>query len=523
MRTPIKTPNVRTQPDEFWIESRVNQGMITTIDPADIPNSALRNVLNANIRFDKTSRRSGHIHFTPNEPDANRVLKLATLADNQGNSYTFRVSPVGIHELSGVNWTILTGALSGGVNDRIQTVVFNNGMYLSNNGADFIQKINPTGLSYARAGNAPKYRFITGFADRLVAANRTDGGSYSVEVGWSAQGNADEWDSATDETAGSTPLSESPSDFADPITGIFGFSNSLVIIRSRSIWLASRNPVGSNPFNFYNAVPGIGTQSPYSVAVFEQGICFLDLRTGHVWSYTIGGSPDNIGLQVENEIIKSIDDPATVFSSYNPIDNEYILCTPVPNTTLVKAWTYNFRNKSWSYAEIDGICSVDDADISTGYTSIDDLIGTIDQQSVTIDELSPAAKIRPTRTFGKTDGNIIQADANATTDDNNAYTTVLDFKRFEFEDDEAVVHEIRIDFSSVGAFRYTLSIDKDGKGLIDARSNVIVPGDDGRTRIIRHLKQYRCRQFTFRLAIDDGPFQLLKYAIRVTRGGDAKQ
>lgn len=516
-----------------FVEARINQGMITNIDAADIPTAAMQRVLNARVRFDKTLRRSGHVLFRSQltdastvvtKPDSSRVLKVATLKDNQGNAYTFRFSPAAVHVLDTGVWTdvpAVATAISGGAHDRFRTVVINNQFVFSNNGVDYVQVLDPVTPDYDRLGNAPKYRYVTGFANRVIGANRTDGGSYAVELGWSANGLITEWDGATDVSAGATPLTESPSDFADHITGVFGLTNALVIPRERSIWLATRNPVATQPFNFYNAVPGIGCNAPYSAAPFERGLCWFDPRTGTVWVYEIGSTPESIGRPVDNELVKNIDDPAHVFGSYNPVENEYIVFVPVVGTNIVKAWTFNFRTKSWSYDEIADICCADDPDVSAGYVAIDDLVGTIDQQTVTIDELSPTNAVQPCRILGRTDGEILQESLAVSDDAGVDYVTEIESKIFQQDEEDIVVAEVRVELIADEECELSLYINKNDTTYQLLRTSTI--DVLGRTVLFKFKKQFRARQFSFKLTGTGGKFSLVKYEVHAFMSGESKR
>lgn len=519
-------PSARGLENQKFVESRINGGMITSIDAADIATGQLVLAKNARVRYDRTSRRNGHELLTPVKPNSLRVLKIATLKDNTGIAYTYRFTPTTLHRLNTPVWTVLTGALAGGNNDRIRTVVINNQFVFSNNGANKPKLINASLDTFADLGNVPQYKYITGFFGRVVGANAVDAtGGQGVDIGWSGFNNIAEWNNAVDVSAGRSPLVDSPSDFGDHISGIFGLTNSLVVLRERSLWLGTRQPQINNPFNFYNAAPGIGCNSPYSAVPFEKGLIWYDHRTSTVWVYSLGGDFEPIGRPVDNELTRGINDPAEVFASYNPIDNEYIVCVPAVGSTAIRCWTYNFRTKAWSYDEIEGIASADDADISSGYTSINDLLGTIDAQSGNIDDLSPEADIRPTRLFGKTNGDVLveSQDFAIENDAGTAYETVLISKEYEAPEEDIVVAEIRLEYMAQSEVTFELYVAKNGAafGLTPNKTwDVTILN---RTKLLRHVKQYRCRQLQWKLIANGGKFDLLKYEIHIYLSGDSKR
>lgn len=508
-----------------FVESRINGGMITSIDAADIPAGALQVAKNARVRYDKTTRRSGHSLFTPLADVPNlRTLRLATLLDNQGAGTTFRFSPLVVSRVSAGAWATLAGTgLVGGPNDRFKTVVINNRFVFANNGANVLQLIATDLLTYGNLGNAPKYKYITGFYDRVVGANRTDGGSFNVEVGWSGLGNITEWNNAVDASAGTTPLIESPDDFGDPITGLFGVSNVLVTLREHSLFIGTKNPVASNPFNFYNAVPKIGCNAPWSAASYERGVIWFDSRTSTVWLYEVGGGLEPIGKPIANEIIKNINDPLTIFGSYNPLESEYIVCIPVVGSTMVRSWTFNLATKAWTYDEIDGICSADDVDISSGYVSIDDLVGTIDDLgTVTIDSLTPVVVTKPTRAYGRVDGEVLVEDKNATLDGGVAFVTEFESKLFELPEDDMIVATVRVEVIAQQEVELDLYVQKNGGDFKVVKAGVTVD-ELNKTIVIQYNKQIRCRQLAWKVVASGGVFHLVKYEIQVYETGKSKR
>lgn len=506
-----------------WVESRVNGGMISSVDASDIPESALQLCKNARIRYDQTSRRFGHSILTPTKPSPFEILRVATLIDNQGNTYTYRFTAPAIHRRDTGLWTPLTGGtLDGTALDRYKTVVINNQFVFTNNGVNSICLIDPLTNTYAQLGNAPQYKYITGFYDRVVGANRVGGGAYNVEVGWSALApDIDEWDGAVKITAGNSPLIESPDDFGDPISGIFGISNVLVVPREHSIWIGTKNPVGSNPFSFYNAVPRIGCNAPWSAAAFEKGLIWFDQRTGTVWLYEVGGNAESLGRPIDNLIVKNIDNPQRVFGSYNPIQNEYIVCIPAVGTSLVKCWTFNFRTKAWSYDEIDNICSADDFDLAGGGIAIDDLVGTIDQLVGTIDELSPTVSVLPTRAYGLNNGDVLVEDVSLHTDGGLEYQTEFISKLFEVPEDDVIIAQARIEYQIESECVLNLYVQKNGGEFVLVKTKTVTVG--GKTQIFKYDKQIRCRQFAWKLTVDGGEFTLKKFEIHAYVTGKSKR
>lgn len=526
---PVKPQEFRPTPAEQmqkFAEARVNGGMITMIDPADIPTSAMQLVKNATVRFDRTSRRPGSVLMVPVKPDSNPVLKLAFIKKKDGTGYTLRFTPTAIH-LRGVGWTPIVGALSGTVKDRIQTAVVLDDLVFSNNGADPVQKVDLGANTFAQLGNAPPYRYITGFYNRVVGFARR--GVNEVEVGWSADGVITEWNPATNESAGSTPLLESPSDLSDFGTGIFAYSNVMILLRERSVWLATKQPIPQNPFYFSTTVPNIGCDTPYSAILIDDGVAWLDRRSRTVYAYAPGSPPEPIGRPIEKTIIDNVNDPLDVFSAYNPTDSELSICIPMVGSNYVQVWTYNRRTKAWARNEYYAITSMDNTDLASGGVTIDALGDVpIDELVGNIDDLSPEQVIVNTRVLGRDDGTIGQEDPEATTDAPHTdfpagapYTTQLISKAFVIPEDDIYIAQINIEYQSNRGGEFKLEYSKNGGATEDSwrLAKTVIPTILGQPRLLTWRKFVRARRFAWRLTTTSGLFETLSYEVHIYPSG----
>lgn len=513
-----------------FVEARLNNGVITMIDPADIPNGALARGKNVTVRFDRTARRFGTMLLTPTKPNANTVLGMFFFKLKNGSAYTFRVTKDDLHfRDDDSSWTEITGSgLAGSNNDRFEFVNILDTVIFANNGADNLQKLDLGAGTYAALGNAPKYRHVTGFFNRAVGAARR--GVNEVEVGWSADGDPTEWNPAVNETAGSSPILESPSDLSDYISGIFGFTNTAILLRERSIWLVTKKPSPTDPFNFYSVFPGIGCDAPNSVAVIPNGLTWLDTQTKSVWAFVPGGNPERIGAPIERDILKGLDDPANCFAGFDPIENEYTVAIKRAGSTLVTTWTYNFSTKAWTEGEYDGISSVDNVELvnSTLLSSlkIDDLIGKIDTLVGVINDLVPSGSsvsVGNVRLFGKTNGDILVEDESSDTDAGSAFETLIDSKTFSVPSDDQLVQELRIEFvqRKAGSLQILWS-DDGGKTFMLYRTVPVLQLPLDKSKIIRTFGPLQARQYTWRVKATDGAFEILSFEIIISKGGDSR-
>lgn len=515
--------DIEAPKETLFAEAQVNKGVITDIDPDDIPNGALQRGLNAFVRKDRTLRRHGGVLLTPTKPDGLTVLGLKAFITKAGSAFAYRFTRSSIFSRQASTWNEITGTGLNGTNeDRIRLVNVLDKAIFANNGADEIQLIDHNAETYAQLGNAPNYRYITGFYNRAVGAALRD--TSEVQVGWSADGVITEWDPNVNNKAGFSDILESPSDLSDPITGIFAFTNVMVLMRQQSIWQVTKQPIPTNPFYFYAAFPGIGSDCPDTIAVVPNGLAWLDIRTGTVWLYTPGTAPVPIGRPVESNIIKGVDDPRMCFGSYDGKNAEYTICIPRASSTLVTTWTYNFRTQAWAEGEYDGISSLDDISLSNagGGLTIDELVGTIDQLLGTIDELSPSSVTLNSRVFGRTDGELVLQDEIAQTDAGRAYHTEIISKSFSIPKDDVYVCALTIEFIKRGDGSIRIYQSKNGGDdwtLYRTVANDYLTLE--KRQIVNIKKPVRARKYAWKIEADDGLFDILSFQVKVQGAGES--
>lgn len=422
------------------------------------------------------------------------------------------------------------GSLIGGVHDYFQAAVILNKFVFANNGADVLQEYDVVADTYVPLGNAPKYKYITGFYNRVVGAYLNESGTNGVQLGWSGDGNATEWDPLVDESAGSTPLVESPSDLADFLSGVFGFTNVMAILRQQSIWLSTKKPIPTDPFHSYSAFPGVGCDAPYSAKITQNSLTWGDRRTGTIWSYEPGGKPVPIGRPIEKSLFAGINDEQHIFADYDSIQNEYVFCIPQASGNFVICWTYNFRSGTWDKDEREAITILSTADLSSGIMTIDQLPGTIDGLTGTIDSLSPSQPVVPTVAYGRSDGEVcLETQDDAITVDPpvagsaGTYETELLSKCFTLPTDDVYIAEIRVNLipKAIGSVR--LEASKDGGVSLSSvsKSKTFVGNQIGKSTLVRWVRQIKCRRYAWRLTASNGQFDVLDYEVHVYKGGES--
>jgi hypothetical protein len=527
-----RLPNMPEIQMAKFAEGRLNMGMITSLDPADIPNGALQLAKNATVRYDKTSRRPGGIALVPAKPNALPVMEFATIKKKDGITHTLRFTPTTIHRISGGVWLNVADAnapgeeLAGTITDRYNTAIVFNELVFANNGVNEIQKVDLTAGNFAKLGNAPKYRYICGFFNRVVGAALR--GVDETEVGWSGDGNIAEWSGLVDESAGKGPLVESPADLSDFITGLFSWTNMMIVLREKSVWAATKQPIPQFPFNFKAIIPGLGCDCPASAMNVGDGLVWYDRRTSTMYQYSLNGQLETIDDNITREISKNIDDPEKVFSGYHPKHQEYTIFLPAAGTKIVPAWTYNRRGKTWAYNEYYDVTTADDIELGSGGLTIDQLVGTIDELIGTIDELSPSVATLSTRVYGYGEGSGGEEDINRPVDpphtdhpNGYAYETELMSKVFTLPEDDIYVAEIRVEYQATIGGSFTIEYSRTGgTGLNPWRvAKVVNPNILGIPRIIKYRKMIRARRFAFRIRSAQGLFDTLSYEVHVYKAG----
>lgn len=521
VRTSMSSPQSQSSQLTLLAASRVNQGMITTIDPADIPEESLVLALNSRSRFDKTLWRSGTINFGTTPPDSNAILAIYNVREFSGFNRVLRFTKNSISE-DPAGWTDIPGnpaPLTGSDSDRFNIVTAFNQVAFTNNGHDLPQIIDFTVPEYKPLGNAIRHKYMTAFANRIVLANCTESGSEDpIRLSWSADGFIDEYDPLVDESAGFGDLVESPGDLSDFITGVFGFTNVCVVLRQRSIWIGVKQPSATEPFNFQCAVPGKGCGCPSSATIIPGGLVFADNRTQEVYFYQAGQEPLKIATQIKKDIFSAVSDPALVFGSYDARNDEYSLAIPLVGTMTVKVWIYNFQTQSWVVDERNSLTSINDLEGISQGLSWNDLVGTWDDLVGSWDDLTGNVDTTTSRLYGFSDGTLQLEDESAADDTGVVFTRRWISKTFELPVTDMYVARLRykIFASQASTFRLYYSFDG-GINWTFAREDTVTILDA--PYIIEQVKQVKCTQFTFKIEGNDGAASIIGYELHTFRSG----
>ena len=491
----------------------VNGGMVADIDPADIKDNQASLLRNARVRRDKTTRRFGKSSFLPTKPNSNAVIRLLDFRVGASTIYRVRFTSTNIYFTDEASWTQLIGTFSGkptGVATVLGTLVVANGI-------DRLQKLDLDAKTISDLGTiAPFSKYVTGFSERVVGANNGISDEEVETLSWSGNRKLSEFDALKDISAGNKRLDTSPRTVVDPISGVVGFSSVMIIPRERSIWLATQNPVASDPFNTFRAVPGVGTDLPGSIAIGKEKIIFLDSRTRDVIIYSPGSPLETIGSPIRDSILADITNAGALSSAYLENEDEYYVT--ITEASIVKIWVVNLRTSSWQYDEVPNLTSIDSLTLFSSYTSFANATGTFDEASGAFDDLNTPVVI-PTLIYGYSDGLILKEDSAVQKDNSVNYTFELRSKEFKTTKEDVVITRILIEYQATVVGSIVLEYSKDGGTTWITGKTVTTL--TGKVRRIKLKKQIRTERLMWRITATNGQFDILGYEVDISVGGES--
>lgn len=511
--------------------AQIAGGINSYIDPADIQDGQLQVATNARISGDLISRRLGTSDdaFAPQGSPADNlpILQISRFARFDGTSIFVQFNEEKLFRRTPASWDEITGA-GFTVNQRQKTIAINDRFFFST-GMDPIQEIDFATDTYADLGNAPKYKYICGFGDRVVGANLYDATNPNpIQLGWSGNLNFDVWDTITDQSAGNVALVQGEGDYSDEITGLFGFASVMLICRQRSLWIASRRAVPTAPFIFTAAYPNVGCDCPDSIAKTRNGITWYDFRTNQVYTFEVGGAPVPIGFNIRKDLKRIISDNTIIQGSYDPIGNRYHLCIPSTNSDLTSVFVYDFESKSWVMDEryqVYGVFPVDE--ISTDLM-IDELDGMINDLVGMINDLSEVSITPSVITYGHIDGILTQDDVASDDDNGRDFEMNLISKNFQIPPRDVTVSRLLLKvvprrLNSTGNGNASLYYSRNGgKSFSLYKTVTFTIGDLNTRNVLTFPKQITSAEYVWKLISDSGSFDLLEYRIAAVSTGETR-
>jgi hypothetical protein len=525
-----------------FVETRVNGGMYTTIDAADLENKYATVIENMRVRKDVTERRGGYMNtalFKNPLPSWGPLYSLNVAAIQYPNltSRTFLFTTDGVKYLNAGAWSNLATGWAMAQTSRVQFALLKDMLVFTTNGVRTIQTLSsatPPVLADAKASKT--YKYLTAFFNRIVAANFADSPSNSIKVEWCADGDVTKWE-GDDRTAGSALLISGPADIDDEITGLKAINNRLFIWRKRSIWVADRQASGSAPFSFSSFINGIGCDLPYSITEVRGGIIWADTRTSSIWFFDGQNYPKRIGLPIEDTLktdFLNLVSKDYAQGAYDALNNEWYLLvyggTSISANGFAKLWIYNGDTEQFSYDKYittsDYINAVFSTRTNAYSLTIGELQGTIGDLVGTIGSLGGNASQVDTIFLGGYDGAYYYDETYYCDSPGGVIQSVWQSKIFEIPTDDIAIGEVRIEYANAGgefiSFYYTTDGKEFSSTLFKQQVTEVTPG----TKLFRIPLNVRCRQFQFKLkfysnnnSIIGNRAKLLKYEVHVYQLG----
>jgi hypothetical protein len=505
---------------------RLNGGMITSIDPSDLPDEACVRLVNGRVRYDRSSRRNGFLVLAVNEPNSGEIRKLILSRVFFGKSVLLRVTQTSIHKLGIASWIAISGTPNP-IGKYIDSATVFNRIIIADGTNKLIYIYNGAVES---APEAPIAKFVTGFYNRVVSAHRVDASDGSITVYWSAEFEPGDpvplktWNLSTNIGAGYEPLIDSPGDVGDQITGIRGFANILVIPREKSIWLANKQASNTAPFRFYNALPGTGCDCSNAIEISRDGMIFADTRTKTMYVLNPAGGMDRFSVNVETDLFaklgKSID-ARDAYASFDAFRNEYHF--HIPDGSTSRNWVFNFDTKAFSYDEsaliqtlTSRLCT--DKPLVIG-TTIGELTGTIGYLTGTIGGLDDPRSDAATIYVGDSAGNIYIDDDSYDDDDGDAYNFIYETKDFTAQPDYDIdVRKLLVESNVDLAASMKLEWSSDSGSNWNLYRDWFTV-NAAQSKITVALRNIHGRRIRIRITVRSGRLALLKLNLDALRGG----
>jgi hypothetical protein len=518
----LAQPQPVTENMEGIQEAKLNGGMNTRIDSSDLTNDVAVLAENCYIESDRTRRSSGSILLTPTKPNSDTPILVYQFIRFDGSAIFLRFSKNKIYRKGVSTWTEITCGTPFSVTSttRIKVLPFNDRFFFSV-GNDQIFEINFAANTYARLGNSSKYKYLAGFFNRVVGANLYDATTPNpILIGRSGDLNFSEWDPAVDLSAGSDPLLEGASDFADPITGLFAFAAQTLVLRERSLWIFTKQPVASQPFSYQAAFPTVGCDCPHSAASKRFGIAWYDSRTNQVYSYDVGQTPVEIGEAIRDDLKMLVLDKNYPQGSFDQISNTYKLCIPSPLSNLTYIYSFNFNTNGWTRRTINncfGVYLVDNASYTNTILGLTGTITGLTSPTGTILGLTTTTNSPPATYYAMTDGNILVEDATQDTDNGSTITTNITSKIFKFPDEKSIsISRLRFTYLVYKAGSFTIQYNN-GNGWVTYKTVTMTVDDLAKRKRISCVKHISCKEFQWRLTSTAGDFAIMDYSLDFTQ------
>lgn len=410
--------------------SDVTGGMVDRLPRDQLPPASFQVVRNARIRDEWCGRRPGTVVFGGPKPDSNPVMKIISFVTEAGDVYLCRIGTTSFHvQFSAGLWESFSildvngdpSSFDG--QNRFTFTSFFDDLFLAD-GVNPIWHVDFGAFTVQQIPGAPRAKYITTFAERIVAGNvaLAVGGVRPATIVYSSNSDPFDW---TGPSAGFLDLAAN--DIGDPITGVFGLEDVMVIMQRKSIAHATRQPFAQNPFRITTITADVGSDIPYSIQRAPGGLVFADQRTREIYYYSPGAAPTPLTRGVNRTLFADLAQLSYAEGAYDPYEKEYHLAiAQAEDTQLTRVWIGNIEKQGvWCYDDSPTISTLGVISFPGSTVSIDELIGTIDSQTLAIDEFGGGLGIRPSLLKGTATGELLHQTYDATQDWNGSFVFEL--------------------------------------------------------------------------------------------------
>lgn len=330
-----QTPTLEPQPLDYWAQPK---GLNYTARLSRVGTDYAVQSNNMKLDSGVYVSRAGSVGVGA---ATTNIVDVVNFVTDDGVGYLLRFRTTGVEFYTGSAWVAIGGAtLTGGINDRFSYTAYGRKLYFTN-GVDGIFEYSPDTGVIVRVAAAPKGKYLTSFAGRIIISFTTEPNQEASRIQWSAKNNSLVYDATIDPGAGFEDLLSVPGGEIDASRGVWPISDTTaLVLRSRSVWSMTETGLVDAPFRFSRIYSKIGTNYPYSVAAIPGSIIGIFNDNVYIISdQSIQPIADTIKDQLFAELLASGVQPRGVYDAYN---YEY---TVGVGSAL---YTYHMREQGWT-------------------------------------------------------------------------------------------------------------------------------------------------------------------------------
>lgn len=449
---PVEYPQTKTVP------LRPTGGMWKFDQELDVPPNASPDMSNCYVYEGRLAKRPGFAMFPSGMASlGSQIMGIFSTQDEENNTHLIACTLTGVkkYDFATNAWTSLTGtALTGGDTQWFSFETSQNSIVFCQ-GADKIQRhdISTVSTTYTVLNaNAPITRYLTRFADRLISAYTVEGGvSKPFRVRRPVASDHTDW---TGSGSGFTDQTEYPYH----LRGIRKLGEGMAVYTERSIHMAERTGQGLAPYAIRVKTEGVGLYA-------ERTLTPLPGSSGHVFMgnddvYVFNGIQERgVALPVRDYIFNQVT-PSSIRANFGIVmsdTQEYLLfACQGGNTTPNAVWVLNYGRGIWYPWAVSGpTCATLVRNDDT--TTIDELVGTIDQQNWEFDSRLLASAY-PSLITGSVDGKVYKWGSQYTSDDGVAIDAYWTSRDLESDDITTEAPPSKITLKSLGVKYYDTGV-----------------------------------------------------------------